>query len=232
MKIKQQFINGAILLLLTNPVFAENSNAQFNSTATVNKTCSIEAESISFGVLSMPLSMQTSNSEMNILCNKDTSYTIDLAYGGVYGQGTGEVLYWMVTSETVSNGFSASILRQFNSQNVATGKQEMVTTAYINSFLYNNYGCVMVNGKCSYTEKSYSYGKMIGGIKKNSIGYAILVPNETTKIWNVGQNSYKNIGTGSMQTIPINAHIVPNQSSVAYPAADIYSDTITATISY
>ena len=211
---------------------AEVSSSNLSTTAKIANTCNIVAQNLNFGVLVTPLTTQSSNSELTVLCNNEAAYTIGLAYGGIYGQGTGETYYWKVTSEITSNGQPASIVQQFNSKNVATGKGELITSAYLNSYFYNNYGCSFINDKCSYIDPSYDYGKMIGGVKRDTVAYSISVPGDTSKVWNAGKNSYQSIGTGQLQTIPLNAKIVPNQSGHPFPSADMYTDTVVATISF
>ncbi len=97
-----------------------------------------------------------------------------------------------------------------------------------------NYGCKMTDPNAMYNSKcyiSYSSGKMMGGAKGDSVAYTIFIPDDSSKVWSVGKNSYSGIGTGSNQTIPVRAQIVPAESA-AFPAPDFYSDTVVATITY
>lgn len=46
--------------------------------------CLINANDINFGVVSLPLSQQSSSSEMKIRCSNKVAYKVDLTYGGKY----------------------------------------------------------------------------------------------------------------------------------------------------
>ena len=76
-------------------VNAGESVVNLKSTATMQATCSITVSPIGFGVVSTPLMSQSTQSEMSVRCSNASSYTIDLAYGGVYGQGISDSGYTM-----------------------------------------------------------------------------------------------------------------------------------------
>ena len=76
---------GISLLGLAN---ANEQIGELKSTATMNATCSISANSINFGVVATPLMIQTASNEMAVKCSNESAYTIDLTYGGIYGQGS------------------------------------------------------------------------------------------------------------------------------------------------
>lgn len=75
-------------------------------------------------------------------------------------------------------------------------------------------------------------GIMTGNFKGNKLDYQIALPNDSTKSWIAGVNSYNATGVGSNQVIEMNAKIVPSASSSSYIAQDTYIDTVTATVSY
>ena len=80
--------------LFTNSIAAD-SNTNLQTTAKLIPTCTIEAQNINFGVLSAPLTSQSSNSQMNVLCNNNAAFKIDLSYGGIYGQGSTDTLSFL-----------------------------------------------------------------------------------------------------------------------------------------
>lgn len=73
---------------------------------------------------------------------------------------------------------------------------------------------------------------MTGIVKKDQVGYAITIPNNSTKIWNKGVNSYTSKGIGVKQVIPLNAKIVTDKSTSKYLAQDSYLDTVTVNLNY
>lgn len=75
--------------LIFSPAFAEVSRGEFDSTATINNVCLIEADNINFGQVFSPLTTQGYKGNMRVHCSKEAAYTIQLAYGGIYGSGTG-----------------------------------------------------------------------------------------------------------------------------------------------
>lgn len=81
--IKKQLLAVLSLSLINiSPVFAETVNGDLKASATIENSCLIAAENINFGQVFAPLTQQGTKSEMRVLCSKDTTYTIDLNYGG------------------------------------------------------------------------------------------------------------------------------------------------------
>lgn len=245
MKIKN-IISGLLgaTVILTHNVYAQTTtNLTTQSSATLSATCSINAQSLSWGTLVLPLSAQYASSQMNILCNKGAPYTIDLAYGGVYGQGTGISNYYVIASygQCTKAGPCYTWINYniFNTSGVKTGTSSATLsvtdskdyTAVKQGFA-SYMGCSYLGNNCNKGSPSYSYGIMSGLSKGDGVAYSIYVPNESSKVWNAGQNSYTDTGTGISQSIPINARLVPENSSSRYPAPDFYMDAITATINY
>lgn len=92
----------------------------------------------------------------------------------------------------------------------------------INSTSFNS-----LNGKLA-----YDYGVMKGSFKGNTLAYQILLPDDSSKIWNNGVNSLTSQGTGASQEIILNAKIVVDKSFSICLAADTYLDTVVANITY
>ena len=84
----KKILLSAISLSWSIMAHAGESVGEVKSTATMQSTCSIETESINFGVVASPLMAQTASSDMTVKCNNSLPYTINLAYGGIYGQGS------------------------------------------------------------------------------------------------------------------------------------------------
>lgn len=199
-------------LALPNISFAGSVSASNQATATLAAECTISAQDLAFGNLVLPLSAQSASSSMTVLCSKNHAYTIGLAYGGAYGKGS-------VTVATEPDGYDYG------------------TKQYICSYSANGVSgtfeqsSIMCPG--SYTVGvSYTYGKMIGVSSGDSIGYSIQVPGSPSKVWNTGESSYADTGTGVSQTIPVVGTLVPAQSSSTYPTPDYYMDTVTATVNF
>jgi spore coat protein U-like protein len=65
---------------------AASSSATEKATATISASCALSVQNLSFGNLVLPLASQSASTSMSVLCNNKASYTIGLAYGGIYGQ--------------------------------------------------------------------------------------------------------------------------------------------------
>ena len=244
---------------------ASELTSELKSTATMNATCSIATDSINFGVVASPLMAQTASSDMTVKCNNSLPYTINLAYGGIYGTGSTSDYSFKYKSTPNDNGNLYSVITSsgselgyincgtsghvaFNSSVIATyfGYPATNTNIWIkdnthicstdgtlkgttpNGWVgaYNATGTQPIGGA------GYSYGIMNGVSRGDKLAYSINVPGDSNKVWNTGVNSYKATGNGEIQTIPMNAKIVPDKSGSKYPAPDMYLDTVTAIISY
>ena len=206
-----------------------SSSTTTKATATLSATCTIAAQSVSFGSIMLPLTSQSASSQINVLCNKEAPYTIDLAYGGVYGQGqTSDGSYWTLAKS--DNGTLYYLYSQSGAFIKSSGWYGVGATE---NDIAKSLGCRFdSNNRCQTARPSYDYGIMNGTLKGDSVAYSIEVPGDSSKVWNSGKNSYTNSGTGINQTIPIKAKLVPANSGSLYPAPDMYMDTVTAKITY
>lgn len=249
------------LSFIAPSAFAYNSQKNFQSTATIDKICSISAESINFGILSTPINTQGSTSDIKVFCNKSTAYTINLSYGGVYGQGATNVATYSVTqtSSTSDWGVRSTVYKLYkNSVGVSSSSSDFTcdgrggnlalyvsntqtkTALGVNSTGWQadstgicNNGSINTAGLAKLNSApAYDYGIMTGTMRGGQVAYKITIPGDSSKVWNQGKNSYSNSGTGEEQSFPMNAQIVPANTPIKYPAQDNYSDTIRATISY
>lgn len=241
----------SMLVFATASASANELTDNLTTTAKIENFCSISANDLNFGVVNLPLTAQSANSTMNVLCNNNTSYTIDLAYGGIYGSGSinGGKNYKLTFMGTGSAGSSYNI------------EENNKYIGYISCYDNNNVGFSSVaianlygystkdrqpdpNDACSPTYshmpskvsftigQPYDYGVMNGSFKNDKLAYSISLPDDSSKVWNAGNYSYSSKGIGSNQEIAINASLIPDKSSSKYIAQDTYLDTVTATISY
>lgn len=77
-----------LITIFIGQAVAANTTGSNKATATLSATCTISSNSVNFGMLILPLTTQSATSNMTVMCNKGAPYTIDLAYGGIYGQGS------------------------------------------------------------------------------------------------------------------------------------------------
>ena len=218
------------ILTIPNMVMAQsnaNKTGTFKVNSTLTATCSLSANSVNFGAFMLPLSAQSTSGSINLLCSKQAPYTIDLAYGGVYGQGQLEDgTYWVFTDAGPNN-------QNLYSKYSATDK--LIKTQLVTRGLdvASTLGCTYPSGyKCFTGKTSYDYGVMSGAAKGDKVAYAIYVPGDNSKVWNAGKNSYSGLGTGKEESLNFQAKIITAQSPNSFPTPDFYMDTVTATVTY
>lgn len=233
---------------LVNIAHAGTSTASPKATATLAATCTISAQNLSFGNLVLPLSAQSASTSMNVLCNNKASYTVGLAYGGIYGQGnspqTEEIGYFGAGTAGQYDVFA------YNEQTGAvTSLGSNVSISTVNSLVSgatkatsSTYepmpGICNTYSQCTafYTKQvpgtAFGYGVMTGVASGDKVAYSIQVPGNSSEVWNAGESSYSATGTGISQSIPVVGKLVPAQSSGNYPTPDMYMDTVTASVSF
>jgi spore coat protein U-like protein len=240
------FIIMATLLTYTSiePMKAANTGVSTQITATLSSSCTISAQNLNFGNLVLPLSAQTATSSMSLLCSKNHSYAIGMAYGGVYGTTTGNGDYWEAVGCSTNHvsGVTPPACNSYNTWwyeyntagtviaseqlNWSTNQAPTGVTGYNGSVTTQRIGGIFPLGT------SYAYGKMTGVAKGDTIAYFIQVPGNSSEVWNTGNYTYTTTGTGDNQSIPVVGTIVPSQSGSTYPTPDYYLDTVTATVTF
>ena len=216
-----------LIAFSSTSAMADNQSSTFKASSTLTATCSLSANSVNFGAFMLPLSSQSAGSSLSMLCSNKAPYTIDLAYGGVYGKGgQGDGSYWQLTNN--SGGSAGYTL--FSSTGVLI--RETFAAHKNNEQIQTFFNCTYTNGKCFPNITTYDYGIMTGAAKGDSVAYSIFVPGDNSKVWNSGKNSYSGIGSGQEEQISFQAKIVPAQSGSSYPTPDFYMDTVTATVTY
>jgi spore coat protein U-like protein len=200
--------------------------ANSKATATLAATCTIASQNVNFGQVSLPVSAQSATSNMTVECSKSAPYTIGLAYGGVYGtaQNVSATYKFIGAYKYIQGGTALYWVCQY----VATSSDGQTSSNTSTSATSN---CPSTNGTQVFST-SYAYGKMIGVMSSDSIAYSIQVPNNPAQVWNTGNYSYNSTGTGTNQSIPVVATLIPAQTANQYPTADTYLDVVTATITY
>lgn len=219
----------ALTLSLSTLSYAQasgNVTASAKATATLAATCTISAQNVNFGQIILPVSNQSATSSMSVQCSKNAPYVIGLAYGGIYGSAQSVNASYKNTGayKYIQGGTALYWVCQYT----ATSPDGQTAT---NTSISASGNCPSTNGTQSFSV-SYAYGKMIGVMSSDSIGYSIQVPNNPSQIWNSGNYSYNSTGVGTSQSIPVVATLVPSQTANKYPTADTYLDVVTATITY
>lgn len=233
------------LILAINQVPAQaasTTNTTQKATATLTSVCTISSQNVNFGQISLPISAQSATSSMAVQCTKGSSYTIALAYGGVYGTSTGNGSYWEAVGCATNHvagitppscGNNDTWWYEYNAAGTVIASEQLnwsTNTAPTGVTGYN--GATQKIGGVFPLGTNYNYGEMIGVAKGDQLGYFIEVPNNPSEVWNVGNYNYTTTGTGATQSIPLVATLVPGQTTNKYPTADVYMDVVTATITY
>ena len=66
---------------MTSSFAQSNVKNNFEASANIESFCKIETQDINFGVVALPLTAQSANAQMNVLCSNATAYKVDLEYG-------------------------------------------------------------------------------------------------------------------------------------------------------
>lgn len=234
-------ILSSLTLISSSSIYAQTTNnitASPKATATLAANCTIATQNVNFGAIVLPIGAQSASSNMTIQCSKNAPYTVNLAYGGIYGQGgVANGNYWVHEGcpQTCTMNWnwyyeyntSGQLVAQQQYQNVLTNGQLDLSKINIPGATWNS-----TTQTYQVQSTSYAYGKMNGAAKGDTIAYFIQIPNNPSLVWNSGNSSYSTTGTGANQTIPVVATLVPAQTASPYPTADSYIDVITATINY
>jgi spore coat protein U-like protein len=237
------------LTLIQSSQAATPVTADTKATATIASSCQISAQNLAFGNLVLPLSAQSASTSMNVLCSNKASYTVGLAYGGIYGSGGGATVNGITCYKFVGVN-QQSGLNVFDVYNASGTQVAVVNQAAANGFILSGsiqpadpttgcYSPLPAGTSLTYGEpgvvstiNAYAYGKMTGVANGDSIAYSIQVPGQSSQIWNTGNSSYSATGTGANQSIPVVGKLIPAQSGSSYPTPDMYMDTVTATVNF
>lgn len=190
------------------------------ATAKLVASCQIAAQSVSFGNIILPLTTQSANSNLSVLCNKGANYSIEMTYGGIYGKSYPGSTVYRLAGEAC-----APTITRFNVFDVLTGVKKGQSCGLPEKFVTQNWEY--------YTGEpvNFNYGKMVGASKGDNVAYSLEVPGKTGVVWNTS-NKYSATGTGETESIPVKATLVPSQSGSAYPIPDMYLDTVTAQVTF
>lgn len=248
---KKKMLASILAMIGTSSIAQNNATGAFEASASIESFCQINAQDINFGVVNLPLTAQSANGQVNVLCSNNTSYIIDMNYGSenavinpfnepYYISVNVEKNYVDYQIKLQSTGVSWAGIFCYNTGGVKIGtKMKPYFPSYTIGIVNND-----TEGLCSKGTlnedvlntklgiSSESFGLMSGALKGDKLAYKIMMPEDSTKTWRKGENSFKSIGSGVEQKFVFSAKIIPEDSSSAYVGQDTYIDTITTTISY
>lgn len=203
-------------LLATPHSFAGNTTVATKATASLSATCTISAQNVNFGPLNVQTSSAgvTASSSMSLFCSKAASYTISL--GGSTANYTIDGNLMGVQYACPNN--CSGIPYNYHYYYIYSGPTDYTQNPnnYVSRVLY--YNGTYVN----------NLSAIKGAASGDLIQYKITIPGDDTKIWNRGNYSYTDKGTGTTQTIPVKATLTTN----AYPTPDSYYDIVTAIVTF
>lgn len=238
------------LITFSSSAMALETSDNLTTTARIENFCSISSNDINFGVVASPLTSQTATGQINILCSNKTPYVTELTYGENAGSTSSGFYTSSINFEALT--WSQTYIYDNNSLIGEVGCDVQGRVGFTTLEVANIYGyTVYTIGSTPYDNKSICNGKyfntttlsnlspknpengiMKGISKGDKLAYLITVPDDSSKTWAKGFNSYSSIGTGEPQIININAKIVVDKSSSTYIAQDSYLDTVTLTVNY
>ncbi|MHC3434950.1 spore coat protein U domain-containing protein [Delftia lacustris] len=216
-------------ILVSSMAIAGNTTANMTATSVLAPSCTITAFSVNFGAFMLPLSAQSSSGSIDLLCTRDTPYTIEMAYGGVYGQGqTSDGSYW-----TLAKRDNGTLYYLYSEGGAFIKSSPWFGVRATQAEIASSLGCMFDgNNRCQTARPSYDYGMMSGAAKGDAVAYSIYIPGDNSKVWNSGKNSYSGRGTGEQEHLSFQLKIVPSQTSNKFPAPDFYKDAVTVNIRY
>lgn len=246
--------------VLTPVLGFSQETSSIDVSAKVDAGCFLEANNINFGTVFAPLSAQAVSSNINVLCSKNANVKIDLIYGGANGvapvQGVvvGSDVYTLHSHRSgdiilAKNGVQMTGDGSYNIRCSSSGvffdkKIEPFLQAIGYNLTYTGNWIKDTKGVCNTNQGSYTstflsqiggvvttYGKMLGG-NNEILAYNISLPNDNSKVWITGLNAYSLLTTGTSQEIPINAKLIPANSSGSFMSAGSYSDILTVSMQY
>lgn len=239
------------LLLALVPMLSLNSYAQTPSahsdikvSATITAGCTLTADNINFGVLAAPLTTVSASSSMVVKCSSGAPISIDIVHGNT--NGSANVSSYLVASG--SGGSTHAIVK--DSVKVAEISCFNNGTMRFNSYVAGSLGDIVSPGYvitsdtyklCSYgtlntaTVNQYGTpqnGSLNGVFAGEKIIYNMLLPNDNSKFWINGINSYSTTGTGADLVIPLKAQIKSSSNPTYRMTPDTYQDTVTVKLNY
>lgn len=241
----------AFLIAFNSSAISKEAVNNLKAHAKIENFCNIQSTDINFGVVSSPLTSQTATGQIDILCSNKTPYVTDLTYGenaGLTSSGSyTSVVNFVYTTWSQTHIYDPNKKLIGDVACDSSGRVGFTTLEVANLYGYVGYtiGSTPYDTKsvCSgknlntatlakITPKNPENGIMKGISKGDNLAYLITVPNDSTKTWGKGINSYSSVGTGLHQSITMNAKIIVDKSSSKYLAQDSYLDTVVLTINY
>lgn len=100
MKNKKILLAGMLSILGTSTMAQNSAKSDFEASANIESFCQINAQDINFGIIQSPLTEQSANGQLNVLCSNKTSYAVEMNYGNSIN---------VASSENSTNIFSVTI---------------------------------------------------------------------------------------------------------------------------
>ncbi len=251
-----------VIMFALSIVFPSLSQAQANSqidvSANVDPGCFLSADNINFGVLNTPITNQSAQGNMKVHCSKNAILNIDIQYGGKYG-GVGAGAYTGVITRTSTfsgNTYNQDVKIYLNNEPISNNSYDFHCSihspgkVYIyseaakimygsNTMLWQNdpkklcaSSGIMNMATLNNWEAGFDYGMLSGAANGEEIRYNLEMPNDSSKVWSKGFNTYNIVATGVEENILMKANIKSINNPTYRMTPDIYSDTLTAIITY
>jgi spore coat protein U-like protein len=219
-----------------------NSDIQIN--AKIEAGCFLTADNINFGILSMPITNTTAISAMNVKCSTGAPLSIDIYHGNV-GESSNITSSRYTTGshgathDIYKNNVQIAFIACYDNGTIEFHKYTAGSLGNINPQLNQPFSdqYSICSGRNVNQDTLNSYGTPQNGSLKGlsngeTIKYNILVPNDNSKIWLNGINTYKTTGTGTDLSIPLKAEIKSSNNPIHRLSPDMYQDTLTVQLNY
>lgn len=243
----------AIAIMVSNCVQA-NENAQMEVSAKIEPGCFLEADNINFGILQMPLSDQSAQSNIKIKCSKNSNVELTISYLGIGGGNASNDIY---TSSIISNqsdyqyvkiyknnapisssSFDVQCLNYhtygvtFSYQNAETASLLGLSNSNINISQVSspNNICDNKNFRIDKFNEFLGAGSGIltGLLSNEKINYYVEKPT-TNEPWT---SSYQVLSSGTEQIIPMKTNIKRADNPTYRMTPDTYQSTLSIILTY
>lgn len=228
-----------------------SSNSNIELSANVDAGCFLEADNINFGVLMMPLTDSSSQSNVKVLCSKGSSLKIQISYDNKISGSSSTYSYtklsdieYMINKNGTSIGgircyYDSSLTFIDSNRNLTFVSNEV---ADIFGLQYNVRVAYITDNICSGTQINVqNFNKKTGNMFAKSgvlqgvssveqIKYTIKNPSNNN-VWTMS-NDYSILGSGIQQTIPLVADIKRAENATHRLTPDTYQSTLTVILNY
>lgn len=241
---KNKIITLTILSSLSLSVCAQNSNtSNIEVSADVNAGCNLTAGDINFGILMMPLTNQSSQSNLNIKCSNNAAYEISIAFGQSSSSG-GDITILPQYKKSVYLGdrvvLSDNIMYECRKTELnkvhfwGAADANKLGINWIDNWNIDTVGLCNSDGTANtVTLGNLGYGSsgFLTGISSGeNIIYSLEHPTNSNP-W-TGANKYESVGNGEEQVVAMKANIKSADNPKHRMTPDIYQSTLTVSLIY